>query len=305
MRRGVGARGQLSREHGEPCADRGEAEELEACQGDHSGREQHHSGGEQHHDQRRHAAEAAGEARDAEAPGHDPEQREAEARRRDIVHDRADRDRDEADDHEVQTGRDHRRAEASRDAAADRGRQEGDDEDAVRGEEEARHDGGRVEDVGREVVESAELREVQLPPQRVACGEHGDHHAGGEGSHGTVAEVVRVVPVSRLLGRGHGGDRNDALAFGICEEGQRTHVLCVRRYSEHADPPSRTPRRSSRLTRTLIPRSRMNRWAYNTAPRLRTYKVCGIRASLFTGRPDTICWSALDTAPSRGWVCES
>lgn len=305
MRRGVGARGQLARKNGEPRADRCEAEELEAGEGDEPCRQQHHAGGEQHHDHQRDAPEASCEARDAEAPGDHAEQREAEARRREVVHDGADGDRDEADDHQVETGGDHRRAEASRDSAPDRGRQEGDDEDAVGGEEETRHDGGRVENVGREVVESAELREVQLPPQRVACGEHGDDHTGGEGSHGTVAEMVRVVPVSRLLRRGHGGDRNDALAFGICEEGQRTHVLCVRRYSEHADPPSRTPRRSSRLTRTLIPRSRMNRWAYNTAPRLRTYKVCGIRASLFTGRPDTIFWSALDTAPLRGWVCES
>jgi hypothetical protein len=104
-----------------------------------------------------------------------------------------------------------------------------------------------------QIVEGAELREVQLPPQRVASGENGDDDTGGECGHGAVAEVVGMVtgPMSRVCLT---GDRGDAQAFGRCEEGQRTHVLQVRRFPKSPNSPCRVPRRSSRYA-DAIPRS--------------------------------------------------
>ena len=110
----------------------------------------------------------------------------------------ADRERNEADDCEVQAGRDDCRAEGPRHHAVGGPGEDGHDDDAVRGEQEAGDDRGGVEDVSGEVIERAELREVQLPPQGVAGGEHGDEDAGDERGDRATAEVVcamrRVLP---------------------------------------------------------------------------------------------------------------
>jgi hypothetical protein len=104
-----------------------------------------------------------------------------------------------------------------------------------------------------QVVERAELREVQLPPQWVSGGQDCDDDAGREGGHGGVAEVMGMVtsPVSR---HGRADDRGDAQAFGRGEEGQRTHVLQVRRTPNRPNPHTRTLRESSRYA-DAIPRS--------------------------------------------------
>lgn len=221
---GFGAAGEHAGEHAQPRADRREPEELEAGQGDEPGGEEDHSGGEQHHAHDRRGAEESPESGDREAPGHDAEEREPEARRGDVVKDGADGDRDEADDRQVQSGRDHRCAESTCGAAADVGREHRDGQDAVGREQEARDDGRAVEDVPRQVVERAEPREVQLPPQRIASGEDGDDDAGGEGRHGTVAEVVGMV-TDRGAICGRRGDLGDARSFGCGEGVQRTLVL--------------------------------------------------------------------------------
>ncbi|MFB8146130.1 hypothetical protein ACFC1W_05240 [Microbacterium sp. NPDC056003] len=105
----------------------------------------------------------------------------------------ADCEGDEADDREVQAGRDYRRAEGPGYQAVGGPGEDGDDDDAVGGEQESGDDRGGVEDVGGEVIERAELREVQLPPQRIAGGEHGDEHADDERADGATAEVVRTM----------------------------------------------------------------------------------------------------------------
>ncbi len=251
---GVRARRQSARKHRQPCTDRREAEELEAGERDDADGQQDHAGGEQHDARDRGRAEATAEPGDAQTRRHEREEGQTEPGRGEVVEFDAHRDRDEADDGEVESGGDHRHAERARGAAAGRGGQDGDDDDPVRRQEESRDDRGRVEDVGGEVVEGAELREVQLPPLRIARGDDGDRHADGESRHGAMAEVMGGMP------RDRSGDRpwvlGDARAFGKGEEGQRAHVLCVRRYSDHADPPSRTPRRSSRAARTGSPDQR-------------------------------------------------
>ena len=203
------ARGEHTRQHDQPRADRREPEELEAGEGDDTGREQDHPRGEQRDAAARRHAEHAGEAWNAEAPRHDGEEREAEAGRGEVVQLGADGEGDEADDREVQARRDHRRAEGPRHHAVGGPGEDGDDDDAVRGQQEAGDDRGGIEDVGGEVVERAELREVQLPPQRIAGGEHGDEHAGDERGDRTTAEVVRAM--RRVLPCGeHPGGRYGA-----------------------------------------------------------------------------------------------
>jgi hypothetical protein len=236
VRRCIRARREGAGERAQPRADGREPEELEARERDEAGREQYHPGGEQHDAQGRDDAETAAESGDAEARRDDREERQPQTRRSEVVHDRADRDGDEADDGQMHAGGYDRHAECARGAASGRRGEYGDGEDAVGGEEEARDDGRAVEDVAGEVVEGAEPGEVQVPPQRVAGGQDGDDDAGGEGRHRAVTEVVGMVtsPVPRT---GRAGDRDDALAFGRGEEGQRTHVLQVRRCPEVVQPP--------------------------------------------------------------------
>jgi hypothetical protein len=213
VRGGIGAAGERAGERRQPRADRREAEELEAGEGDEAGGEEHHSGGEEDDAENGCRAEAAAEARDAEARGDDREERQAEAGGGEVVHHDADGDRDQPDDREVHAGGHDGDAEGSGGAAARRGGEDRDGEDTVRREEETGYDRRAVEDVAGQVVERAELREVQLPPQRVARGEDRQDDAGGECGHGTVAEVVGMVtsPMSR---QGRARDRGDAQAFG-------------------------------------------------------------------------------------------
>lgn len=168
------------------------------------------------------------------------------------------RDGDEPDDGEAEPRRDDRRPEPTRGAPAGAGGQDGDDEHAEGGEQEARHDRGAVEHAARDVVEGAEVGEVQLPPHRIACREDRDGDTPDERGHRATAEVVHGVCGHRRAGRAAGVC--DALAFGRGEEGQRTHVLCVRLSPKTPTPQSRTPRRSSRYAYG-IPRSAANRWA--------------------------------------------
>jgi hypothetical protein len=233
--RRVGAGGQGAGEHAQPGADGCEPEELEAGQRDEAGGEEDHAGREEHDAQRRDGAETPGETGDPEAGRHDRQQREAQACRRDVVHDDAHGDGDESDDRQVHARRDHRHAEGARRAASGRGGEYRDREDTVGGEEEAGNDRRAVEDVAGDVVEGSELREVQLPPQRIARGEDRDDHSRRECRHRSVTEVMGMVtgPVSRQC---RTGDRGDAQAFGRGEEGQRTHVLQVRRFPTSSTP---------------------------------------------------------------------
>jgi hypothetical protein len=131
--------------------------------------------------------------------------------------------------------RDHRDAEsAGRSAASGRGKDRY-GEYTVGREQETGYDRCAVEDVAGQVVEGSEPGEVQLPPQRVPSRQNRYDHAGGKSRHRPVTEVVSMVtgPMSR---HGRAGDRGDARAFGRGEEGQRTHVLQVRRAPKPPTP---------------------------------------------------------------------
>jgi hypothetical protein len=78
--------------------------------------------------------------------------------------------------------------------------------------------------VARQIVEGPQAGEMELPPQRVARREDGDDHTGGEGGHGAVAEVVRMV-TDRGAMCGRRGGFGDARSFGCGEGVQRTLVL--------------------------------------------------------------------------------
>lgn len=251
--RRVGAGGQGAGEHGEPGADRCEADELEAGEGDESGGEEHHPGGQQGDAQGGGDTEPAAESGDPQAARDDRKEREPEARRREVVHHSAHRDGDQADDRQMHACRDHRHAEGAGRATPGRGGKYGYGEYTVGGEEKTGYDRGAVEDVSGQIVEGAQLREVELPPRRVASREDRYDDARSKRRHGSVAEVVGMVtsPVSRAV---FTGDRDDAQAFGRCEEGQRTHVLRCFDAPKSLNPPSRAPRESS-LFADAIPRS--------------------------------------------------
>lgn len=249
MRRGIRTRGEHPRKGAQPRAHRREPEEFEAGQRDEPGGEQDHAGRQKDDAERRGGTEAARESRDAEARRDDGEEREAETRRREVVQDGAHRNGDESDDRQVKARRDDREAERAGRLAPGRRRENGDGEHAVRSQQEAGDDRRAVEDVSGEVVEGSELREVELPPQRVAGCQDGDDDPCGECRHGAVAEVVGGVPGARSLRRG-GRQGGDAAAFGICEEGHGTHVLCVRRDPESSTPQVERLGESSRATLT-------------------------------------------------------
>ncbi|MGN8553796.1 UNVERIFIED_CONTAM: hypothetical protein OHV15_14545 [Microbacterium sp. SLM126] len=233
--RRVGAGGERAGERAQPGADRREAEELEACERDESRGEEHHPRREQHDAERRHRAEALGEPGDPEARRDDREKRKAQTGRRDVVHDGAHRDGDQTHDGQMQTrGYDGHAEGARRTASGCRG-EYGDGENTVGGEQESGYDRRAVEDVSGKIVEAAEPGEVQLPPQWIARREDRYDHSGGKRGHCSVAEVMGMVmgPMSR---RGRAGDRGDAQAFGRGEEGQRAHVLQVRRAPKSPTP---------------------------------------------------------------------
>jgi hypothetical protein len=167
------------------------------------------------------------------------EEREAQDRGDHVVRVFADREGDQPDAHEVQAGREDGRPERPRCAAGGLGGQRGDDEHAVGGEEESRHDRGRVEDMARHVVEHAQAREVQLPPERIGGREHRGEHAGGEDGDGCEGEVMDAVA---YRGPGLRSDSHSACAacgeadFGCGEGGQGTLVLWLRRSPRHCPP---------------------------------------------------------------------
>jgi hypothetical protein len=205
--------GQRARQREEPDAHRDEGDELEERERDEAGGEHDHAGREQAHAEDGGPAESPAASGDREARGHRREERQAESARDDVVRHGAHRDRHEADGGEVEPRRDHRPAERARCAAADAGRQGEGQEHAVGGEEEPREDHDRVERASGQVGMGAELREVEVPPRRVAGRQDGHQHADGERQHGQLADAVRdergLGGRARAPERGRRGRRDD------------------------------------------------------------------------------------------------